>query len=67
MTEPVLLEDLTDGVLRLTLNRPDRLNAFTPDLHASLRAAIAHHMTCYLKRLQRIEIINVQGRTLLRC
>ncbi|EYD72331.1 2-(1,2-epoxy-1,2-dihydrophenyl)acetyl-CoA isomerase PaaG [Limimaricola hongkongensis] len=40
MTEPVLLEDLTDGVLRLTLNRPERLNAFTPDLHAALRAAI---------------------------
>ncbi len=40
MHEPVLLEDLSDGVLRLTLNRPDRLNAFTPELHAALRAAV---------------------------
>ncbi|WPY94616.1 2-(1,2-epoxy-1,2-dihydrophenyl)acetyl-CoA isomerase PaaG [Limimaricola variabilis] len=41
MTEPNLLEELSDGVLRLTLNRPERLNAFTPDLHAALRRALS--------------------------
>src|SRR6185312_12168172 len=29
-----------DGVLRLTLNRPDALNAFTVALHGELRAAL---------------------------
>lgn len=28
------------GVLRLTLNRPDRLNAFTDEMHGALRAAL---------------------------
>ena len=37
--ETVLLE--TDsGVLRVTLNRPDRLNAFNPSLHQGLAAAM---------------------------
>jgi len=32
MSDP-LLEGLADGVLTLTLNRPERLNAFTPRMH----------------------------------
>lgn len=28
------------GLLQITLNRPDRLNAFTPDMHLALRAAL---------------------------
>lgn len=40
-TEPGSLLIETDGRLRiLTLNRPDRLNALTPDLHHMLRAAV---------------------------
>lgn len=35
-----LLEDLKDGVLTLTLNRPDRLNAFTPRMHHLLLDAL---------------------------
>lgn len=31
---------LTDGIFRLTLNRPDRLNAFTIPMHAELRVAL---------------------------
>lgn len=39
MTDTVLV-DLTDGVLTLVLNRPDRLNALTEDMHLALRAGI---------------------------
>lgn len=35
-----LLVDLDAGVLTLTLNRPDRLNAFTEPMHLALRAQI---------------------------
>jgi 2-(1,2-epoxy-1,2-dihydrophenyl)acetyl-CoA isomerase len=38
--EPVLVS-LDSGVLRITLNRPEKLNAFNPDLHKGL----AHAMT----------------------
>jgi 2-(1,2-epoxy-1,2-dihydrophenyl)acetyl-CoA isomerase len=38
--ETVLLA-LESGVLRITLNRPDRLNAFNPSLHQGLAAAMA--------------------------
>lgn len=37
----VLLESLDKGVLTLTLNRPERLNAFNVALHAALAAALA--------------------------
>lgn len=39
MNDTVLTE-LTDGVLCLTLNRPDKLNSFNPDMHMALRAGI---------------------------
>lgn len=39
-TSDTLLVALEDGVLRLTLNRPDKLNAFNEDLHLALRAAL---------------------------
>lgn len=35
-----LIVDLDEGVLTLTLNRPDKLNAFTDALHLALRAQI---------------------------
>jgi len=37
---PVLLEKLDEGVLTLTLSRPDRLNAFNVALHEALADAI---------------------------
>jgi 2-(1,2-epoxy-1,2-dihydrophenyl)acetyl-CoA isomerase len=37
---PLLERDEGDGVLVLTLNRPESLNAFTVELHAELRAAL---------------------------
>lgn len=35
-----VLETLDRGVLRLVLNRPDKLNSFTPDMHLALRAGL---------------------------
>ena len=39
MTETVLTS-LVDGVLTLTLNRPEKLNSFNEDMHLALRAGI---------------------------
>jgi 2-(1,2-epoxy-1,2-dihydrophenyl)acetyl-CoA isomerase len=36
-----ILFDVTDGVARLTLNRPDRLNSFTTLMHQEVAAALA--------------------------
>lgn len=38
--EPVLLVERRDGWLKLTLNRPTRLNAFNDDLHHALAEAL---------------------------
>jgi 2-(1,2-epoxy-1,2-dihydrophenyl)acetyl-CoA isomerase len=40
MTEKTILFDSAEGVARITLNRPDKLNSFTPEMHGELRAAI---------------------------
>lgn len=39
MSDTILLEDHGDW-LEVSLNRPDRLNSFTPDMHLALRAAL---------------------------
>jgi 2-(1,2-epoxy-1,2-dihydrophenyl)acetyl-CoA isomerase len=41
MTFDTVLYELRDGVAHVTLNRPDKLNAFNPALIADLRAAAA--------------------------
>jgi 2-(1,2-epoxy-1,2-dihydrophenyl)acetyl-CoA isomerase len=38
--EQILYEN-ANGIARITLNRPDRLNSFTAQMHAELRAALA--------------------------
>ena len=40
MAYQTILLDIADGVGKITLNRPDRLNSFTPEMHAELRDAI---------------------------
>ena len=35
-----ILFEVTNGIARLTLNRPDKLNSFTDDMHAELRVAL---------------------------
>jgi 2-(1,2-epoxy-1,2-dihydrophenyl)acetyl-CoA isomerase len=39
-TDPTVLVSQDAGVLEITLHRPDRLNAFTEDMHLALRAAL---------------------------
>ena len=39
MSEPILTQD-HGAWLEITLNRPDRLNSFTPEMHLALRAAL---------------------------
>ena len=41
MAEESILYGLEDGVATITLNRPDRLNSFNPDMHLALREALA--------------------------
>ncbi len=40
-TEPSVRFDVADGVARVALNRPDRLNSFNREMHARLREALA--------------------------
>lgn len=35
-----ILFDITDGIATLTLNRPDKLNSFTADMHGEVRSAL---------------------------
>lgn len=40
MTYETILLDQADGIARITLNRPDRLNSFTRAMHAELQSAL---------------------------
>ena len=42
MTYETILFENADGIARITLNRPDRLNSFTRAMHAELRDALAN-------------------------
>ena len=36
-----IIFDISGGIARLTLNRPERLNSFNTAMHAEVRAALA--------------------------
>lgn len=40
MAESTILFDVDEGIARLTLNRPDKLNSFNTQMHAEVRAAL---------------------------
>jgi len=40
MSYQTILFDVSDGIARLTLNRPDRLNSFNVDMHREVREAL---------------------------
>jgi 2-(1,2-epoxy-1,2-dihydrophenyl)acetyl-CoA isomerase len=40
MSYETILLDRSDGIVRITLNRPDRLNSFTRAMHTELQAAL---------------------------
>ena len=40
MTSDAVLHEKRDGYAKVTLNRPQRLNAFNEDQHLALRAAL---------------------------
>jgi 2-(1,2-epoxy-1,2-dihydrophenyl)acetyl-CoA isomerase len=41
MSAPMVLCAIADGIARITLNRPERLNSFNDAMHAELRQALA--------------------------
>ena len=41
MSYQAILYETADGVARLTLNRPERLNSFNGAMHAEVRDALA--------------------------
>jgi 2-(1,2-epoxy-1,2-dihydrophenyl)acetyl-CoA isomerase len=41
MTQQTILFEVSDGIARLTLNRPERLNSFNTVMHAEVREALA--------------------------
>jgi 2-(1,2-epoxy-1,2-dihydrophenyl)acetyl-CoA isomerase len=59
MSDPTLLTDLRDGVLTLTLNRPDKLNSFTRDMARAMQDALA---TAAADRAVRAVLLTGAGR-----
>jgi len=41
MSYESIVYECADGIARITLNRPDRLNSFTASMHGELRDALA--------------------------
>ena len=38
MSYQTILFEVSEGIARLTFNRPERLNSFTSEMHAEVRA-----------------------------
>jgi len=54
--------DVVDGVATLTLNRPDRLNAFTTQMHEEVRAALAKVKAGRAAGVLRVLVLTGAGR-----
>ena len=54
--DELVVEDIDAGVRTIRLNRPDRLNALTPDMVSGLTAAVTVHRAC------RVIVITGTGR-----
>lgn len=54
-----ILFEITDGIARLTLNRPDKLNSFTGEMHAELRDALD---AIHADRSARVLVLTGAGR-----
>jgi 2-(1,2-epoxy-1,2-dihydrophenyl)acetyl-CoA isomerase len=62
MTYETILFEVTDGIARLTLNRPDRLNSFNTVMHAEVRTALASLTPPDAESAARVLIITGAGR-----
>lgn len=56
MTDELLIDDSVDGVRTIRLNRPDRLNALTPDMVSGITEAVTVDRSC------RAVVITGEGR-----
>lgn len=54
--------DIRDGIARLTLHRPDKLNSFTEAMHAELRDALDHVQTNVGDGAARVLVLTGAGR-----
>jgi 2-(1,2-epoxy-1,2-dihydrophenyl)acetyl-CoA isomerase len=62
MSYQTILFDVADGIARLTLNRPDRLNSFNTIMHAEVRSALAGLDSPDEKGAARVLVITGAGR-----
>lgn len=62
MSYQTILFDMTDGIARLTLNRPDRLNSFNTTMHAEVRSVLASMESPDGESAARVLVITGAGR-----
>lgn len=62
MSYQTILFDVADGIARLTLNRPDRLNSFNTVMHAEMRSALASLDCANGESAARVLVITGAGR-----
>jgi enoyl-CoA hydratase/carnithine racemase len=61
MTEPTVLVERTDDILTITLNRPHRLNALTPELQGAFADAFRACRVPVISRVHGYAMAEVPG------